>query len=319
MPAGSSLVLATVVALVFGVSATVWLRWVRQKREETLAGLRALTDMRWRDFTRLVVEALQARGCEPEGLEQALERGVQSELRLRRDGRTWLLSCRQSAVDSELPVATVKPLADAVRMSAAGGGILATPGRVSAEARKVAGELEFYDGQALWDLVGPLLPPSLRDDLSTHARKRTLRDTAIAWAGAVALGLVAGFVPMLLTGTPAPADTVAPAAVVAKPAPVAAHAAEPQLSAAAPADPNREQFERSEVIRTVGALAWVERVMWSTASTLWVHQRDAVTEAQVQEVCAILSRYDALRASRLQLQPPPGSQEKVRFLQCRAY
>ena len=30
-------------------------------------------------------------------------------------------------------------------------------------------------------------------------------------------------------------------------------------------------------------------------------------------------RYAALRASRLQLQPPPGSQRTVRFLQCQAY
>lgn len=275
--------------------------------------------MRWRDFTRLVVEALQTRGCEPEILDQALERGAQSELRLRRDGRTWLLSCRQAGVDSELPLATVKSLADAVRISAAGGGILATPGRVGSDARKVAGELEFYDGQALWDLVGPLLPPSLRNDLSAASRKRTLRDTAIAWAGAVVIGLVAGFIPALMSDTDAPADAVPAPVVAAKPAPAPAHAAEPQLSAAAPADPNREQFERSEVIRIVGALPWVERVMWSTASTLWVHQREAVTEAQVQEICAVLSRYDALRASRLQLQPPPGSQEKVRFLQCRAY
>ena len=69
----------------------------------------------------------------------------------------------------------------------------------------------------------------------------------------------------------------------------------------------------------LAALPWVERVLWSTSSTLVIQQRDDVDQLQVNEVCGVLARYDALRASRLQLQPPAGSERKVRFLQCRAY
>ena len=73
------------------------------------------------------------------------------------------------------------------------------------------------------------------------------------------------------------------------------------------------------MINAVAALPGVERVLWSTSSTLVVQQRADVDQAQVQEICGVLRRYDTLRASRLQLQPPSGSDRKVRFLQCQAY
>ena len=36
-------------------------------------------------------------------------------------------------------------------------------------------------------------------------------------------------------------------------------------------------------------------------------------------LCPLLERYPELAASRVQLQPPPGSQKPVRFRQCRSY
>ena len=325
MLAGFSLTIALLATVLLGAAATAWLWLVRRRQGETTAGIQALAEMRWREFSRLVVEALRTRGFEAESVEQTLERGPQAELRLIRDGRTWLLACKLAAARTRLAAASVRELAEAVRFNGASGGILATPARIPAEARKAGDGLELFDGDALWALVGPMLPASLRDDLTLSVRRRSVRETAIAWAGALAVGVILGFVPGMTRDAPveaAPAiETPAPAASAPQPSPRAPASqsvpTDPML--AAPADPNRDQFERGEVIHAVAALPWVERVLWSTSSTLVIQQRDDVDQLQVNEICGVLARYDALRASRLQLQPPAGSERKVRFLQCRAY
>lgn len=321
MLAGFSPLIAIVVVVLCGGLATAYLGLVRQRQAETMAGIEALAGMRWREFSRLVIEALHGRGFIAESPEQALERGPQAEVRLQRNGRTWLLACKQAGARSRLGAASVRELAEAVRFNGAGGGVLATPARIDADARKAAGELELYDGIALWALVSPMLPPALREDLTANARKRTVRETALAWVGALVLGALVGFAPALFRNPTASAEApaAAPSPVAPAPAQTATATADSTLTAPAPADPNREQFERGEVIHAVSALPWVERVLWSTSSTLLVHQREDVDQAHVQEICAVLNRYDSLRASRLQLQPPAGSQRAVRFLQCRSY
>ena len=322
MAAGFSPLISTVVVVLSGALATAYLWLVRQRQAETNAGIEALAAMRWREFSRLVIEALHARGFIAESVEKTLESGPQAEIRLTREGRTWLLACKQAGARSRLGAASVRELAEAVRLTGAAGGILATPANIDADARKLAGELDLYDGTALWALVSQMLPSSLREDLTANARKRSVREIAMAWGGAVLLGLLAGFAPALMKGKPESEAVVAPvpAQRPATTTPSAtAPAADPALTAAAPADPNREQFERGEVIHAISALPWVERVLWSTSSTLVIQQSEDVEQVHVQEVCAVLTRYDALRASRLQLQPPAGSERTVRFLQCRSY
>lgn len=322
MVAGFSPLIATVVVVLSGALATAYLWLVRQRQAETNAGIDALAAMRWREFSRLVIEALHARGFVAESVEKTLESGPQAEIRLTREGRTWLLACKQAGARSRLAPASVRELAEAVRLTGAAGGILATPASIDAGARKLAGDLDLYDGTALWALVSQMLPSSLREDLTANARKRSVREIAMAWGGAVLLGLLAGFVPVLMQGQPESEAVVAPVPAphpaTTTPAPTSA-AVDPALTAAAPADPNREQFERGEVIHAISALPWVERVLWSTSSTLVIQQIEDVEQTHVQEVCAVLNRYDSLRASRLQLQPPAGSERTVRFLQCRSY
>ena len=314
MSNGVSLLTALLVALVAGgaISAYLWL--YRRRRAETLAGIEALATMRWREFSRLVVEALQPRGFELESVEQTLERGTQpEELRLQRDGRPWLLACKQGHADYQVSSAVVAEFANAVRFAGASGGVLATPGRIAtAEVRGI--ELERYDGPALWALVRPLLPESLRNDLTASARKQVQRETLFGWAAAVVLGAA---VSLLLPDPPRDIEAAQVAATDAAPQPGAI--AEPALSATAPADPNREQYERAEVMRMISSLPNVERALWSTSSTMVVYQLREDDDADVKEICSILERYPFLRSSRLQLQPPPGSGKRVRFLQCRTY
>ena len=332
MPDGFSVTLSLFVALLMAALSTAYLWLVRRRQAETFAGIGALAEMRWREFSRLVIEALQGRGFEAEAVEQTLERGPQAEIRLRRNSQVLLLSCKLAGPKARLGSAAVRELAEAARVHGAHGAILATPARIDPDARKAAGALELYDGDALWALVGPMLPDALHDDLTASARKRSMRETVLAWIVALVIGALAGFIPMLMGGAAAPDETEVDAPMPAAPAPASSSApaptpaapspapqTEPALGAPAPAEPNREQFERGEVINAVAALPWVERVLWSTSSTLLIHQREDVEQREVREVCGVLARYPDLRASRLQLQPPPGSQRTVRFLQCQAY
>lgn len=319
MSTGFSVLIAIAVTVLLGGLFTAYLWLIRRRQAETAAGIAALSAMRWRELARLVIEALQAKGFTAESIEQTVERGSQADLRLLRDGRPWLLACKQGGMNYRVGQAAVLELAGAVRFHNAAGGILATPGRIEPQARKAATGIDLYDGSGLWALVSPLLPASLHQDLTASARRRSVRETGLVWVAAVVLGVGAGLLLPLLQNTDTQAP-IAPAATTTAPPPSATpSAADTALTAPAPADPNREQFERSEVIRTVGALPGIERVLWSTQSTLVVHQRDDGSPDPVQPICAILGSYDSLRVSRLQLQPPPGSGRTVRFLQCRSY
>ena len=55
-----------------------------------------------------------------------------------------------------------------------------------------------------------------------------------------------------------------------------------------------------------------------TDSTLLVDLRSDADD-RLADICGILEEYEALRTSRLQLQPPPGSSDPVRFRQCRVF
>ena len=74
----------------------------------------------------------------------------------------------------------------------------------------------------------------------------------------------------------------------------------------------------SAVATGVSTLFGVDRAFWSTQSTLLVYLSAEEADPS-SELCPLLERYPELAASRVQLQPPPGSQKSVRFKQCRSY
>ena len=119
------------------------------------------------------------------------------------------------------------------------------------------------------------------------------------------------------------APVVAPPAPMAEPASVAVPATTPVGVSAmdnskAAATPEEEDLQRLEVIRLVSTLPGVERALWSTKSTLLVHV-DATTTERFDEICTVLVPFASLRTARVHLQPPPESQQRVRFKQCSTY
>ena len=115
----SFVVTALVIAGVVGGGITAWL-WTTHCRQLVAAGgLRALAAMRWREFSRFVIEALQQQGFEASRIEPDANRGQQADLLLNRDGQTWLLSCKQGTHHRIRP-AMVDELAGAVPVHAGG-------------------------------------------------------------------------------------------------------------------------------------------------------------------------------------------------------
>lgn len=336
---------AAAVALTVGLGSTAYLWSYRRHRTEVATGIAGLAKMRWREFARLIVDALRERGFEAESVEESLARGTQAELRLVRAGKPWLLSCKLGDSDYKVPAATVAELADAVRFHGAAGGLLVTTGRFDTHSERVADGLDLYSGEALWELVEPQLPASTRHEVIAAAQKRSIQTIVGAWAAAIALGLIVGFaVPRLLPADEAapqsaPSDAAAPAdddsdstpppaaatpaqnPVPASPAPhTAAPQPAPQPAAAVPsASTGNASADRAAVIRTVAALPGTERALWSTPSNLLIYRLTEAQKPDVDAICQVLERYPELRSSRVQLQPPPGSASRVRFFQCKAY
>lgn len=321
MLTGSFVINAIGLSLVFGGLLTAYLWLIRRPQLEREAGIRSLAAMRWREFSRFVIEALHAQGFEASRLEPKAESGQQADLLLNRDNQTWLLSCKQGA-NYRIAAPQVIALAKAVREAGAGGGILATLGSIDPEARANNEGIELIDGAALWPLIEPLLPPSLHQDLAARAQASTMRLTQVAWLGAV---LAAVALSPLLTSRQ---ETAAPVAVpaVTAPAPATAAPAAPAAAnvataptLAAPA-PVSETEQRDQARIAISSLPGIEKALWSTRSTLLVYlSDDTADENDVAEICRIIEQYDSLRASRIQLQPPAGSASPVRFMQCKAF
>jgi hypothetical protein len=318
-----SLLLALVVAVAIGAGATWYLQRVRLPREETAAGVAALSDMRWRDFIKLVLDVLAGRGFvrvnDPEATSD------EADIPLQRDGETWLLSSKHGA-SYVLGSGDIAEFASAMRLRSAQGGLLATPGVFAPDARKFAEpqRIELLDGPSLWPELRERLPEAQRSAIGAQAR---IRARQYAWFGWL-LGVIAGAAVFLLVhGNDNGSDAAAPTPAVAP-----AHAPAARAKAAATQRPANDgvwpapgdvdtattEKDRSEAARAIGSLPIVSRALWSSQSTLLVYLNTSNADAK-SAICPLLERYPELGASRVQLQPPEGSGEAVRFFQCRAY
>lgn len=320
--AWGSLLVAIVALALIGGGATFYLRTVLLPREETAAGIASLAGMRWRDFIHLVLDALQKRGYER--VFDADATSDESDYMLERNGQRWLLSSKHGA-SYVLGSTAIAEFANNIRMRGAQGGLLVTPGHFAPEAAALAAaqRIELLDGAKLWPELRPLMPEQQLAAVSEPALANMKRHFVLAWAGA----LVVAVALFTLTGNDAPAPEASAAVVPARkpgksaatpgtaaPAtPVGGMAASP-----APDDPAQLEQRRQEVTRAISTLPHVDRALWSTQSTLLVYLLDQNADP-VAEICPLLEHYEELRASRIQLQPPPGSTRPVRFLQCRSY
>jgi restriction system protein len=315
------LLLALVVFAIAGVGATAWLRRQPPTEHDLAKGLEYLSGLRWGDFTRLVLRAMHARGYATIGDDGKPTDGVTADgkdILLKRGAQLTLLSCKYGS-GSIVSAQAVLGLGKSAQLRGADATIVVTPGRFESEARRVASlqQVELIDGEQLWPKVKPFIPEQL---LPGNSGKLVNPNAPrMAWIGAAALGAIAWLVAynMQAPVEPDPGTPISIAQRAGKAAAAPTSAKTPVLDQI-PTDPAALEKRRREVSGGIATLFGVGSASWSTQSTLLVNLSSGDADP-VAELCPLLERYPELAASRVQLQPPPGSNHPVRFIQCRSY
>lgn len=312
------LLIALIMFVLVGVTATILLRKLPVKQDDLKQGLGHLASLRWREFAKLVLQAMQARGFTVQREQTGPADGVPidgGDILLIREKERVLLSCKYGNA-SVVGTQAILGLGKSAELRGANSAIVVTPGRFDDEARRVAGHqrVELIDGATLW----PEVKPFISHDLSSHLEtpRQDPGRIAIVWLGAAAVGALAW---MLARGIST--EDVAmpsPAPVAATTTPQVAVPTPDQASTEVPTDPAALDRRRNEAAQAISTLAGVDRAVWATQSTLLVHL-DSETAQPIDALCPLLERYAELAASRVQLQPPPDSDHPVRFKQCRSY
>lgn len=326
----------SVITLLVGTSTTAYLWLIRRRDDETAAGLLALAGMRWRDFSRLILEAMELRGLGriPTANEDSQEHG--SSFLLSGQGRQLLLACKHGSA-YRIGSAAVDEFASEIRLRGVQGGILVTEGVLDKSGVEKAGRynIEVIDGPLLWPAVKPMVEGNLQRRIVGNASSRARRHIGIAWLGAFTLGLASALAfPGRLApeSAPAPVASPAPSMPAAEPGkPTAASASAPVIAATAPKSANattapaadvteaaaeaRTEKHRAEISRKLSKTPGISRGVWISRSTLAVDRVIPEQDAWPL-VCSRLKAYPDLEFTRVQMNPPQGSTDQVRWRQC---
>lgn len=316
----SSLAIPAITFIATGSLASWWLYTRHLPRAQTRAGIRALTQLHWRELTRLVIRWLGSEG-HVVAREHETGQGQRALFELQRDGLRSLLSIKHGAA-AVLPASAVTELSANMKLRGLDHGHLVTPGQFAADTLALARRegIEAMDADSLWRKLAPLLEPAQRQAIVQPARQRARLGLLVAWVAALGLALAVS----ALSPVPSPVDDARPAtpAISADGMQVTAPITpEPELESeheAVSTDPAQLQVRRENVLRAASALPMVASAGWSSHSTLFIQLNDLQSDAMAA-LCPLLEEHPELAASRIQLQPPSGSAQVVRFRQCRPY
>lgn len=330
----SPILIALVLFVVLGLAASAWLRRSPSLSSESQAAERGagqLGTLRWRDFTRLVLQAMHGRGYRTVVEDGMPADGIPTDggdIVLERNGERTLLSVKYGSA-SVVPAQALLGLGGSATLRGARKVIVVTPGRFDEEAIRMARQqdIELIDGEDLWPEVRPYVARPAHDAPAAPAPvpappPASPKALGIAWAGAAAVAAVAWMIAQGLQpeASSSGSTDVAAQATPATQATTRATAAAPAIEEAniVPTDPAALERRRKETANAISTLFGVDRAFWSTQSTLLVYLSTDVADPS-SELCPLLERYPELAASRVQLQPPQGSTKSVRFKQCRSY
>lgn len=322
------LLLAAAITLFALIASALWFGVNRRRKAEIELGIQSLANLKWRECIGLVIQTLQHDGYQQAPSHQPGEGST--EFLLTGHGQTVLLGYKHGTA-YRLGEANVRDFANGVQMQSANSGILVTLGSVEGVARDVAKRygVQLVDGASLWRKVQDFVAPRTLARIRAEAVARTKTGLWIGTLGSLLLG-VATF---LTANAFTPADTRIGAASLAEPGPAGATKtqmlADPtveQINATAKAmaavanlsDSERAQ-RRAEAAKKVGSIMQVDSAVWSAQSTLLLNLKtsDGHDTTLIDEVCRILTQYEELRYTRLQLDPPTNSTLQVRWRPCK--
>lgn len=328
----SPILIALLVFVALGLAATAWLRRSPSSPSASQAserGAAQLGTLRWRDFTRLVLQAMHGRGYRTVVEDGMPADGIPTDggdIVLERGGERTLLSVKYGSA-SVVSAQALLGLGGSATLRGTQKVIVVTPGRFDEEATRMARQqdIELIDGEDLWPEVRPYVARPTQQDAGTTpapveaAQPASPKAMGIAWGGAAAVAAVAWMIAQGLQPASTTPDVADTAAVATTPASQATATA-PVVDDAnvVPTDPEALERRRKETANAISTLFGVDRAFWSTQSTLLVYLSTDVADPS-SELCPLLERYPELAASRVQMQPPQGSTKPVRFKQCRSY
>lgn len=323
--------IAALLVTVLGLAITaVWFGINRRRQAEAELGVQSLARLKWRESIAVVLEALQREGysirasATSEGTETMLDKGRDKVLLDYKHGTAYCLG-----------ESSVREFAAQVRMRGAHRGILATLGTLEAGAggAAAAGDILLIDGPQLWSMVRPFLSDAMLASISNQASAATRK----GWWKGVAASILAGAVvylgSQLLQGPGSEAKAVTGADAQASGSSVNAPAQSApaqdamlrQLNATAAAmaeveklTPQQLVLRRASAAKQVAQLAQVNTAAWSAQRTLLLtlNSTDGKDQKLIEEVCRILLQNEEMRYTRIQLDPPEGSTQAVRWRLC---
>lgn len=321
------------VAIFVGLASFLVLYWwfgiVKRRQAEIQTGVVTLAAMKWRECVGLVIQSLEKEGYREEiSSRQPGDGGT--EFLLKKGNALTLLSYKHGTA-YHLGEANIRDFANGVQLIGANRGILVTLGTVEGMAKDSAGryDIELIDGKALWPRVENFLSG---ETLSTVRQQASAQTKSKVQMGAV-LSLILGALGYFAAQNILPASeaefanvakTRQPNATLAQSA-NAEDATLAKINATAKAmdevdkltDQQRAE-RKAKAAATVSEMPVVKTAIWYSASTLQVildtEKND--DKSMVAEICRILTQYEELRFTRLQLEPPSGSTVPVRFRQC---
>lgn len=310
-----------------------WFGVHRRRAAEMQGGIQALANMKWRECVGLLIESLAEDGYREAPFSRQPGDGGTEFLLMHGDSKVLLGYKHGTAY--RLGEANVRDFANGVRLQGADRGMLVTLGSTDGAARRVARmhQVELIDGSSLWPRIRGFMPAALLAGVRHQAAVQVSRGLWLGAAASVLLGVVALFGENVL-----PPSVPAASPTPAVPTPAAADDARAGATPAASADPTLNQIEataqalaavdkltdseragrRADAAKSVAGIPQVTSAVWSTQSTLvlGLASTDGKDEALIAEACRTLTRYEELRFTRLQLEPPAGSDRPVRWRQC---
>jgi len=354
MPGATPLIVA-IVATAAALLANAWWFGVHRRRlAETRAGVQALAGMKWRECAGLVLQAMEEKGyAELPSSRQPGDGGA--EFLLVKGDERCLLGYKHGTA-YRLGEANVRDFANAVQLQGADSGMLVTLGSAEGFARDLARRygVDLIDGRSLWPQVEPFAPPQMVITIREQAAATIRKGQRVGAAASIVLGLaiyagawlgglasspdpatpgIARSTPPAADAAPTPASPIAgteddgdtPAAPASEPAPRfqdeasrQADEALRQLEEVAKLTEQERLQRRLAAASEVGELGEADSALWSTQSTLVIRmaKADSMDRGLVNDACAILVRYEELRYTRLQLEPPADGSGQVRWRQC---
>lgn len=321
------------VAVFVGLTSFLVLFWwfgiIKRRQAEIVTGVTTLATMKWRECVGLVIQSLEKEGYREERSSRQPGDGG-TEFLLKKGSALTLLSYKHGTA-YHLGEANIRDFANGVQLIGASKGILVTLGTVEDMAKDSASryDIELIDGKALWPRVENFLSAETLGTVRQQASAQTKSKVQMGAILSLILTVLGYFAAdnLIPTGEIQLANAVKSQQqnVVSVPSGKTEDATLAKINATAKAmdevdkltDQQRAE-RKAKAAATISEMPIVKTAIWYSASTLQVMLNTEKNDdkSMVSEMCRILTQYEELRFTRLQLEPPSGSAVPVRFRQC---